>query len=422
MKKSLLMSAALLAATTAAVAQNGVTLLPNPTDMYTMGFAISADGKYVAGRYSDNVTVFVSDWQNAKTFTATTEEPDEFSFMNNVANNSTAFGYIGSQAATINIDGATNLFGDSAIVKDGTNDGSLLVGNEYHNDLLYPHACLWNAEGTRTMLPEPTDEWAGFTVNGTSAELVSADKSVIVGYMVDDFYTCPLLVWHLNRDTQTYSADPSLTKKYFAAGWDMEHPYVVFTPTGLSNNGQWIALTVQDQEYNSGIARYDLLNDSLQVCMSDGGRSSLLATGIADDGTMLAYEEYGSALIWKAGEAEYTTLAEAFPEAELLASFDEKGDHAAFAISADGRYIVGQGYQDPADSEAYYNDLFTYVLDTQYDPTTTGIKTVDSASATNASTSVKARYNVRGQQVSASARGMQILRMGDGRVKKVIVK
>lgn len=422
MKKSLLMSAAFLAASTAVMAQNGLTLLPNPTDVYTMGFALSADGKYVAGRYSDDVTVFVTDWKAGTTVTATTDEAEEYSYINNVSNLGTGAGYVGTQAGWLKADGTTKFVGDSSIVKDVTNADDLFVGNEYHNDLMYTHACLWDAEGNRTMLPEPTDEWAGFAVSGTSAEFVTDDKSVIVGYMIDDFYTCPLLVWHLNRDTQTYSADPSLTKKYFAAGWDTEHPYTLFMPTGLSNNGQWIALTVQDQDYNAGVARYDLVNDTLEVCMSDNPRLQMQSTGIADDGTLIGYTS-SEAIYWKAGEAQYTSLAEAFPNAEKLAAFDEQGDHAAFAISADGRYILGQGYQEPADEEQYYNDLFSYVLDTEDDGTATGIEMVEKTNAaTSASSAVKARYNLRGQRVSANNSGLQIVRMTDGRVRKQIVK
>lgn len=423
MKKSLLFSAALMAASSAAMAQNGVTVLPNPTDAYTMGFVISADGKYVAGRYDDDVTAFVSDWQNAKTYTATTDEEDEYSFMNNVANNGTAFGYIGSKAATISIDGTTKLYGDSTIIKDGTNDATVMVGNEYNNDLMYPHAVIWDAEGNMTHLPEPSDLWAGFTVNGTSAEFITDDKQTIVGYMVDDMYTCPLVVWHLNRDGKTYSVDPTVAKKYFAAGWDTEHPYIIFMPTGLSDNGQWVALTVNDQNYFYGMARYDLVNDVLEVSMSDDDSQYIYTTGIADDGTMLGYIGYGEALIWKAGEEKYATLAETFPGATKLADFDENGDHAPFGISADGRYIVGQGYLAPESEEQYYNDCYTYVLDTQDEAATNAIKSVkQDNSATAASTTVKARYNLAGQRTSARQHGISILKMGDNSTRKVLKK
>lgn len=419
MKKTLLLSIALTAASTAAMAQNGLTILSAPDSLENYAFTISANGQYVAGRYSDDVTGYVTDWKTGATKTAATDEAEEKTYFYNVANNGTAFGYVGSQAATLSIDGTVKLFGDSAIVKDGTNDATLFVGNEYNNAVMYPHACIWDKDGNRQMLPEPTDSWAGYVVNGTSAEFISPDSSVIVGYTVDDFYTSPVAIWHLNRDGKTYSLDLSLQKKYFAAGWDMVHPYTTITPMGLSDNGQWISLSLVDQDYNSGMARYNLTTDSIEVCMGSGRGSTPIPVGIADDGTLVGYDWSGGAIIWKAGEASYKNLSEAYVGATKLADFDANGNHMAIGISADGRYIVGQGYLPPSDPESYYNELYSYVLDTQDPGATTAITT---ATTTKGDSTVKARYNINGQRLNRDARGVNLLKMANGDVRKVIKK
>lgn len=418
MKKTLLLAVAFAATTGAAMAQNGLTLLDNVDGTQTIASAISANGKYVTGRYTDNVTGFVGDWKTETRQTAATDEAEEVTWFYNVTDEGLALGYVGSQAATLSIDGTYKQYGDSSIIKDAVADGSLLVGNEYHNPYMYTHACTWDAEGNRTALPEPTDEWLGFSNFGTSAEFVSADGSVIVGTLVDDFFADPLVVWHRNLDGVTYSVDPSLSKKNYAATWDSTAPYFVFKPTGLSDNGQWVALMVQDAEYNNGIARYNLLTDELQVAYAEG-YADIFGAGIADDGTMVGYYYGGAAVIWKAGEETFQTLSEAFPSIAKLAEFDQNGDHGAFQISADGRYIVGQGYET-AEEEGAYNICRSYVLDTQYDGEgeTTAISTTGSVKTATTT----ARFNANGQRINNRQRGLNIERMSDGSTRKVVVK
>lgn len=115
----------------------------------------------------------------------------------------------------------------------------------------------------------------------------------------------------------------------------------------------------------------------------------------------------------KTGDHIYTTLSSTTLDGKDKTSttfsnlYDYEYDEYGYAVTA----IREQG--------PYYaeSDLSDYVV-VDLDGNTTAIKTANAT--TNAS--VVARYNVNGQKVSAAQRGVNILKMSDGTVRKVLVK
>ena len=99
-------------------------------------------------------------------------------------------------------------------------------------------------KNVKASLPEPANKWLGFTNNGTSAKYINGDGTVIVGQIIDDMSSYPVVVWHMNTDS-TYSVDP-ICRKYFETG-DGNKTYWLFSASAVSNNGKWIALTVQKE-------------------------------------------------------------------------------------------------------------------------------------------------------------------------------
>lgn len=149
--------------------------------------------------------------------------------------------------------------------------------------------------------------------------------------------------------------------------------------------------------------------------------------GVSDDGTMVGF--YGGAygprvgFLWKAGESDIQRLATAFPGATRLADYDEGFFNTPCAISADGRYIAGFAHISPEDlnEDEYY---VSWVLDTQ-DPDAAGsasdvapivVKDKDKVAK------IKALYSLDGARRNTLSKGINILRMSDGKSLKKLVK
>lgn len=105
-------------------------------------------------------------------------------------------------------------------------------------------------------------------------------------------------------------------------------------------------------------------------------------------------------------------LAEACPDIADLATFDLVGAHTPTGITPDGRYVVGFA----ADAEYNYK---TYVLDLK--PEGAGIESATDVNGKADAVEVS-RYNVGGQKVGDNVKGLNIVKMSDGTVKKCIVK
>lgn len=388
----------------------------NEMPVQLMGLAISENGKYVAGTtmYSGS---FVCEWQTGKYAYISSSD----SQLRGVDNNGRGVGYDNYTPITLSIDGTKSAFeagGDGGIAEATTPDGSIVCGSGDWVDFYATHACIWK-KNVKASLPEPTNKWLGFTNNGTSAKYINGDGTVIVGQIIDDMSSYPVVVWHMNMDS-TYSVDP-ICRKYFETG-DGNKPYWLFSASAVSNNGKWIALTVQKNgSWNSIMARYDVENDTLYLC--DDSNISMydnyISTAIADDGTMIGYSESGmnmtrTSLIWKSGEGEQPkAFTEEWPSVSEFTKFDTDGFHVPCGITPDGDCIVGFA----SDAETYgYN---TYVFKISDHTTGVGSVSDDNSVLKN---KVAARYTVDGKRIIKPVKGINIVRTADGRTHKELVK
>ncbi len=423
MKKTLLTLAVIAAASSQSFAQNGLTVFTNPEDGMLELTAISPDGKYIAGAVYGKGQVFVSDWKSGN-FTYVTATPDQWGEIEDgninvykVNNNGKAVGYDGETAVAFSITGDTLHLETPGIAKDLTNDDSFIVGNCEWDESYYTRACYWN-NGVKTLLPEPADFWATYAVNGASAEFVSDDSTVIVGYGEDDLATYPLLIWTRNRDNKTYSVNvPS--KRFFEPGYG-DRPYWQFNPVSMSKNGTYVALAMQAADGNYAVGRYNTELDSLEVYTFDGSvegqevNCTLYPFGVANDGTIIFISQDDNTnregYIWyNLEDAKAQKLADAFPKVTQFAEYDANGMHTPSAISSDGRYIAGFA----TDSEGNY---VSYVFDV------TGITDGVSNITDNAVKGTAARYTMSGMRVNHAVRGINIIKDANGKVRKTLVK
>lgn len=383
---------------------------------YVTGPAIDADNSYPG--------IFVYDWAADKIEYA--EAVDAFGGdMRAVTDDGVSVGYNGP-ALTFSFDtGKSEPLAvpnetSSCVARDITDDKSIIVGDFYDNTLFISHACYWK-NGLLTALPEPGTDEAGFEVNGTTADFVSADGSVIVGTIVDNFNTKPMILWRLQKDG-TYKCD-IVCKDYFhdsRTSLSDDKPYRVFTPGGLSRNGRYISLSVAD--VNSTVqrmARYDLTTGTLAdapILNTDAGEMSCICTGIADDGTIVGYALEGDfsmqnrlAAIWPGGEDYPKLLADDVPSVEEIGTYDLYKLNTVCDVTPDGRWVTGFAYTD-----AGYE---SWILDRGEN--SSGINVSVDGSKECKETS---RYTLGGMKIRQAVKGVNIIRMSDGTVRKVLVK
>lgn len=389
--------------------------------------AISSNHRYVTGPAYNTTTgstgMFVYDLETDK-YAVKPAEDEYGAVMRMVSDDGVAVGY-NKQAVKLSIDGTTEYLdvpeGMTGQARDASDDMSLIVGCHYSTDNPYfTTACIWK-DGKLVDLPVPTDEELGFETNGSTAYYTTADGSTIVGYVVDNLSTMPLIVWYL-QDDGTYKCDPVCTK-YFSQWGDIEgRPYVKFGPQGLSRNGKYVSLNVMEATTEQRMARYNLETGDLEIYIADGqgdikAQSEAQATAIANDGTMTGWVLSGStwvaqernAVIWRGGETEPELLANTYSNIPEIAEFDSYGFNTVCDITPDARYAAGFAFDEKRSYKSFVIDLGDI---------STGINT---ATSDNNATEV-ARYAADGTQLSAPAKGLNIIKMSDGTTRKVIVK
>lgn len=453
MKKVYLQQLLLLAVCSTMNAQtdNGFSVIPSPDDDESIMYTISPNGKYAGGYSLVKKKAVVYDITNKQLKTFGDENAEGTGDVRNISDDgkfqflvSDDFGNV-SYFYSFAENTPLVSYDDGSLAKGVARGGDMVVGAMMHEDGAYWSACYWNGtDNTPVYLPEPSDKWSGWTsldetdptvVNGTSADFVSADKSVIAGYVIDNFSSYPAVLWRLNKDGKTYSLD-FISRRYFDNDYDGRKPYVLFTPAGLSENGKWLALTIATSPdgwaFNYGIARYNVEEDELEtfIYSEEDGIEEANASAISNDGTIIGFSggfQAEKGIIWKAGEAKPAYLAEEYPGVPQFAEYDENGGHMPGCISADGRYIVGFGYyyrdggtpEDDSDDTAGYE---SYVFDTQNKNAATAIAAAPTASKKSADNTVVARYDMTGKRIQARVPGINIMKMRTGKAVKAVNK
>lgn len=443
MKKTLLSIAAILATANAALAQNGITELPDADHNGLMITVMSPDGKFVAGSNSSTYGGFIFNLENDQMVNfdvnpAEDENVDVDLQIKAIANSGLAVGWNGPAATFDFSTQKCTTFGatDQYLFNGISPSANYIVGARYDGDLTEGTPCVFQ-NGTPVDLPLPSNSFLGYESAGAAA-LSVADNGTVSGYFVDDMATRPATTWALLNDGTTFFPYP-VSRPYFAPTAESSKPYAMFScdQTTMSPNGKWLVINYEKYVGDGsviGTARYNLQTDEVEFFTPDEEDerfaevgAEVYGFGIADDGTVVGF--YGGAygprvgFLWKAGETDIQRLATAFPGATRLADYDEGYFNTPSAISADGRYIAGFAYISPEDQDEdeYY---LSWVLDTQ-DPDAAGSSTAVAPIVVKDKDKVakiKALYSVDGARRSSLSKGINILRMSDGKSLKKLVK
>lgn len=280
-------------------------------------------------------------------------------------------------------------------------DGKTIAG--YYFDSAYnTKPCIWTENNSRIDLPLPTMDEAGFEVNGGQVRYMTPDGKTLVGYLIDNMATWPACIWRQNA-TGGYDVD-IICKDYWEEGYQMGKPYMFFQPSAISANGQWLALQIQnefdDWDFSAPqpamqIARLNLTTKALEVLPVED--ESYSPTGIANDGTMLAYTGGNDMMervgyVWNAGSSNVVSINDVMSKVPELS---ELRSNTPCSISADGKYVQGFGING--------ENIFSYVIDMSNAAGIESVK-VDNKVASDRI------YNINGQQLrSINGRGLYII-------------
>lgn len=410
----------------------GLRITPFTTGTQLMGEGMSLNAKYVAGlNYS---TMAPAIWvTEANTFTNFTQyEEGSLHAVNNdgmAVGSTLSYGgkaliaYANGKSEILQDNGGSNTQGADAwcISDDGKTIGGFYYYfewiNEAENDgyfAIFP--CIWQDKKCTT-LSYPTKSEMGYNVDGAAVRWMSADASVLLGYIVDDKATWPAVIWRKNA-SGGYDCDP-ICKDFFEDGYKKGKPYMMFSPASLSANGEWVALTIQeefdDSNFNNPIpaekvARYNLKTGKLEIL--EGQTINLSASAIANDGSVLLYTNVDGIFgrvgyEWKAGETSIVCIDDQVSKVKGMPDF---GANVPAAYAADGRTIMGFGIDQDA-------NIFSYVV---------SLEAIENAALgiqkpmveTNASFSKSGIYTITGRKVlNMNQPGLYIK---DG--KKILVK
>lgn len=366
----------------------GLRITPFMTSIQLMGEGLSPDAKYVVGQNYATSAPMMWNTEDSVFVNFTKYEEGALHSVNNSGTAvGTTLGY-GGKALVCNADGTSYTLTDNG----GTNtqgadawcisqDGSIIGGfyfyfewtNEAKGEGFYAtFPCVWENKKCTT-LSYPTKSEMGFNIDGAGLRWMSADGSVLLGYLIDDKATWPAIVWR--RDAQgKYVCDP-ICKEFFGESLSSGKPYMMFSPYALSDNGEWVSLIVQqafdDSNFSNPIpmarvARYNLRTHQLDVL--DSGEQAMAASGIANDGTMLLYTNVDGifgrqAYVWKAGETTYQCLDDKLGRVKGMPAF---GANVPVMFGADGETILGFGIDQDTNIFSYVINLAT--MDQALDP------------------------------------------------------
>lgn len=428
--KKVLLSAALFAACCAAKAQT-FHYVPYADNVFITGTTISNNGKYVAGSDTQGrAFIYNTETGETKYFVSERlgdEEDGEGADadIRAISNDGIGFGYFEQHAATFDFaTGQSTPASDDMAVGSFINaDGNFACGFTYDNS--YTRKPFYMTDGKINYLPEPTDEWLGYESNGLTITKATNDGSIILGGVMDNFATFPMVLWVRNRDNSSYSVVP-VSKRFYDASLELDgpQPYDWFEGASISANGKYVAVNVHPKgDYDSGmtVVRYDVQNDSLTYinCPEASGELWYYANAISNDGTIVGYVEDQNSngrtgFICKAGETEAISLAEAFPTLKEIAEMDAYELNSPSDITPDGRYIEGYGYVEWKEDELGYA---TYYIDTQ-----SGETGVESVADAEKASKVVASYSADGKKLNriSGRKGLIINKMANGKVVKTV--
>lgn len=433
MKKIFMLS--LAAALCASVNAEGIKILtcgsgvPGIDEPQLMGLGISPDGRYVCGALEMGAGIFVADVEAGEVKWSLCG--DEGGELRHVDNNGLAIGFSDTGVTYSFLDPVEKVLTVPAgyrglIGEDLTSDGSMMIASLTAQSFVTTAA--YSTDGVDwKILPVPTKEELGNLdprLDASAAKYVSADGKVIFGHLGS--FGIPI-AW-IRNGAGEYETD------FFPARIDdPELVSVSAMYTNMSKSGKYLVMVglVQDAAtnerrnapvvYNTETKKVTVYKDFQAI---DDTGNGLYPTAISDDGTIIGtigqpYFYSSGSFIIKGGQTTAERYNTVFPKYDkMLGLSDDLGFNVPVGISADGRYITGytfycEDYND-ANADAYY---VTYVIDTQAEG-----GSVEGVGADNAAAVVEGIYNLQGQRVNATAKGINIIRMSDGTTRKVVNK
>lgn len=397
---------------------DGIKVSDMDDDMQLMGEAMSPNAKYVVGKNFATHAPAVWNVENNEY----TEYPDfEDGAFHASTSNGIFVGDDGDYAIKADENGnVTPLFynegeevyneeydfyystGDAGSSAYAISEDGKVIAGFYFDSSYFTTPCIWNENNERIDLPLPTSEEAGFEVNGGEVRYMTPDGKVLAGFLMDNYSTWPACIWRQNANGG-YDCD-IISKDYWEEGYQMGKPYMVFNPSGISANGEWVALTIQNEfdDWDFSVpapimqaARLNLKSNTLELLNET--EVAYTPTGIANDGTMLVCSgDIGmmgrSGYIWEAGKTEVKSLDNILVQVPALEAL---GSNTPCSITADGNYVQGFGING--------ENIFSYVVD--YKNIVNGINSVNVENKPVSGTI----YNIAGQRLAKMQKGLNIV-------------
>ncbi len=394
----------------------GIRITPFTTGTQLMGEGMSPNGKYVTGlNYgTQSPSIWNSETGDFVNFTQYAE-----GLTHAVNSNGTAVGTThsyGGKGLVCNADGSSYTLNDNGgantqgvdawcISEDGKTIGGFYYYFEWTNaeqteGYFATFPCVWKDKKCID-LPYPKSSDMGFNVDGAGLRWMSSDGSVLLGYLVDDKATWPAVVWRKNA-AGSYDCDP-ICKDYFEVSYKHGKPYMMFNPTALSANGEWVALNIQDEFDDSNfdnpapmvkVARYNLKTGKMEILES---AQAMSASSIANDGSVLLYTNidgiYGrEGFMWKAGQTSAICLDDMLNKVKGVPAF---GANVPASFGSDCQTFMGYGIDEDANIFSYVLNLAT--LEKALNDAN-GIKGVETES--NVAAAKRGIYTIAGRKVS----------------------
>lgn len=409
--------------------------VPGLDEPQLQGLGISPDGSYVCGSVEYGEGIFVAETATGE-ITWKIVDGSEGGELRHVTNEGIAIGFT-DQGVLYSFDTGKETFieapeGYREILGEAlTNDGKMLVGSLVG---AYTEAAYSKDGGDWTLLPVPSKEELGALAPrslGSAAKLVSGDGKVIFGFLGS--FAIPI-AWIMN-DAGEYEYD-FFPAKYFKTDEDSDDPEKILTGLSamylnMSNNGKYLSMVAKiDDEETGGFMNVPVIYDTdkreLKIYKEtqniDPAKIGMYPIAIADDGTFIGtigQPVFGSigSFIMEAGASQARTYAEAFPKFyDEIGESDDLGFNIPTSISADGRYILGYTYYcDDYMNDAAFSYYETYIIERDIDSSVDEIS--DNASGSGV---VEAIYSLDGQRLREVSKGINIIRMSDGSVRKVL--
>lgn len=256
-----------------------------------------------------------------------------------------------------------------------SSDASVMVGYVSTSTDLSANPIIWKWNEADKKYVADTLEWSKnmkeLSVRGAMATDVSGDGKIVVGVLQDNAGILPSVMWVYNEETKNYDID------FFSAEYvdfdalkvDDDHPfYSLFAGRArISANGKYITgeeTLNKKNEYDWLAARYDVEKKELTVFGNYKEPVPCMATGIADDGTIVGWHQNEPGMMGRVGrivlpgDSVPTSSVDYYKKNNVKNLPDlDKSSHATFIISPDSRKFLGMYMDDKMDINAYCVDL-----------------------------------------------------------------